>query len=112
MLWLCQCKCGEQIITTTNNLLSGKKEDCGCSHKTWEYKIKKIKNKTNKIYSFLKPLEIDRDSTEKKEKTYWKCLCMNCNTITSVSSSNLEKGQISCGCIKSIGEKFISQLLK
>lgn len=42
--WLCQCKCGNQIVASANNLKSGKTHSCGCqSFKSkGEEKIAKI----------------------------------------------------------------------
>lgn len=32
--WICQCDCGNTIITTTSSLKSGNTSSCGCSHKS------------------------------------------------------------------------------
>lgn len=32
--WVCQCDCGNQIITTTSQLNSGNTSSCGCYHKS------------------------------------------------------------------------------
>lgn len=32
--WICQCDCGEQIITTVSALNSGNTKSCGCAHKS------------------------------------------------------------------------------
>lgn len=47
----------------------------------------------------------------KKPHIYWKCTC-DCGNYTEVESSHLLNGHTtSCGCIKSLGEQKISQLL-
>lgn len=32
-LWLCRCSCGNEIITSSHNLLSGDCKSCGCLHR-------------------------------------------------------------------------------
>lgn len=45
-------------------------------------------------------------------KTHWKCQC-DCGTIWEVAANNLLSGKTqSCGCILSLGEQYISQILK
>jgi len=33
VLWLCECDCGTQIVTTSGDLNSGNTKSCGCLHK-------------------------------------------------------------------------------
>ena len=43
LAWICQCDCGNKIITTTSSLRSNNTTSCGCSHKSeGEEIIKKI----------------------------------------------------------------------
>ena len=42
---------------------------------------------------------------------YWKCQC-DCGNITSVRTEHLSQGHIkSCGCLKSVGESNIANIL-
>ena len=40
--WRCLCECGEEIIVSTDHLLSGHTKSCGCMTSVGEEKIKKI----------------------------------------------------------------------
>ena len=58
-------------------------------------------------------LEVIQDSGKrtKHRQIIWTCKC-NCGTILEVSSGNLRSGNtLSCGCLNSYGEEFISRLL-
>lgn len=48
LTWICQCDCGNQIITTTSRLNSGNTRSCGCSNKSESVEIiKQILNNSN-----------------------------------------------------------------
>lgn len=53
--WLCKCSCGEVIVTTSDNLLSGGTKSCGCIKK--ETSIKNI-------------MEYNNSEHESKNKTH------------------------------------------
>ena len=53
--WLCKCSCGETIVTTSDNLLSGGTKSCGCIKK--ETSIKNI-------------MEYNNSEHESKNKTH------------------------------------------
>lgn len=60
--WMCLCDCGKQVVTQTNQLMSGKTKSCGCLRKDkmtkhglqgcteywiWHSMKKRCKNRTN-----------------------------------------------------------------
>lgn len=111
--WLCRCDCGQEIIVKTLNLKSGDTKSCGC----WMLEVlsNKKKDLTNIRFGKLVPFEIDiekmRQRKEYDTRAYWKCKC-DCGNITTVSSSCLIQGQTnSCGCLHSLGEEKIGQIL-
>ena len=55
-LWLCECTCGETVITTSHNLTSGRKTHCGC------------KRCRNRIF-------LDQRGTKKKNANLYKRYC-------------------------------------
>ena len=61
-------------------------------------------------FTRLKPINIDKDNTEKYKKIYWWCKC-DCGTMVSVSADNLRSGNIkSCGCYqKELSSKIHSK---
>lgn len=87
--WKCQCDCGNQCISTTKQLRSGKKKSCGCLSKF--YKDIEIGDKYNYLTVISK--------SENRDK-YWKCQC-DCGNFTEVLDSNLKNGNVkSCGCLR------------
>lgn len=47
--WLCQCKCGKQVVVSYQNLIQGKTTSCGCQHikSKGEQKIAELLEKNN-----------------------------------------------------------------
>lgn len=107
----CRCKCGKEIVVAGTKLKSGNVQSCGCYHNSEEFFAKQRNDLTGQIFNYLEVIEIDEEKTKTAHKVFWKCKCLNCGNSISVSRNNLIKGQISCGCINSIGEKRINELL-
>lgn len=55
----------------------------------------------NKVFNYLKVLEMDTEKTSSEEKDiYWKCECLRCGNVISVKSSYLKNGNTkSYGCL-------------
>lgn len=87
--WLFQCECGNQIICRSYSVTSGSTMSCGCHRKRVN-----VKDLTGQRFGKL--LVLERDYKLKK----WKCQC-DCGNITYVSTSGLDAGTSSCGCLKS-----------
>lgn len=115
--WLCLCtKCGKTIKPVQGaHLRSGRSTACtNCRQK--KMVAATIKDETGKTYGFLKVI---RQATEEEKPRhdrtgiYWNCTCTKCgreNVI--VFGDYLRKGETqSCGCISSINESKICQML-
>lgn len=112
--WKCLCDCGKEIITSSNELLNGHTQSCGC------LRLEKLREAIAKDITGLKfgkltVLEVDETYQERNNiqnrKLYWKCQC-DCGSIVSVEGTHLRRGEIqSCGCVISRGEEKISELL-
>ena len=107
--WKCLCDCGKTIQVDTRNLNSGHTKSCGCY-------TKEVNSKNNTIdmidfeTQYIKVLE--KAESDQQGVSKWKCLCKNCNRIFITRGSNLRNGDTqSCGCILSLNEKKISQML-
>lgn len=48
--WKCLCKCGEEVIVSTDHLISGHTQSCGCLTSRGEEKIKTIFNENDISY--------------------------------------------------------------
>lgn len=106
--WNCLCDCGNEVIVSTRNLNSGHTQSCGCLQK------EKASNNTINMIGYedenFKVLE--RDGSSPQGVAYWKCLCKHCGNIFSTKGTNIRNANIkSCGCIHSLGEQKITQML-
>ena len=106
--WLCQCKCGKQIITNGSRLRSGITQSCGCLQK----EKTGYTDLTGQKFGHLTVLE-DDGTRDKQRTVMWKCQC-DCEnkTIIHVRKYDLIRGKTkSCGCHRSQGEDKITELL-
>lgn len=102
--WLCKCDCGKEKIIIGKSLRNGSTVTCGCH-------CDKITNLVGQKFGKLTVLKLDSFS-KKGDGSYWICEC-ECGNIVSVQGSNLTSGHVkSCGCLVSMGEVEISNLLK
>lgn len=109
IIWKCKCDCGNIVTVPTSYLTTGDTGSCGCYQKDRinEACAKDITNQKFGKLTAIKP-------TEKRmgKSIIWECLC-ECGNITFVGANTLISGLTqSCGCIKSRGEKTISNLLR
>ena len=97
--WLCQRNCGNQKIIMGKSLRKGKTTTCGCHMQQYANLIGQ---------RFGKLTVIGRESRTGK----WTCQC-DCGNITYATGINLRHKNVqSCGCISSIGEYNIEQVIK
>lgn len=115
--WLCKCtKCNETIKDVDGtHLRSGKSTACQkCRQRKMADSI--IKNEQGKTYGFLyveRKATLEEKPRQDKPGVYWNCTCTKCgrkNVI--VFGDYLRNGDTkSCGCITSINESKICQML-
>lgn len=94
----------------------GKTPSCGCLKYTG-FKTqfnKTFSDLTGRRFENLLVIEIGpviKTGKDEKKRRTWKCLC-DCGQITYVTTGDLLSGNTkSCGCLISIGEKHIAELL-
>ena len=105
--WICQCDCGNIVSIKGSNLKTGTTQSCGCLQKE-RTSEKRLIDLTGQKFGHLTVLKRD---TLKKGKVYWICKC-DCGSTVSIRYDHLRSGgTISCGCIKSKGEKKIKDIL-
>ena len=103
--WICQCECGNKKEVRGDKLQSGHTKSCGCLNT-----IKRIKDITGNKYNFLTVIA-PTDLRASSGDMLWKCKCQ-CGNYTYARKFDLEhEYKISCGCIHSKGELYISTLL-
>lgn len=103
--WICRCDCGNIKEIRADHLKSGHTKTCGCKIK------ERINNILGQRFNNLTVIE-QTDKRRSGGDVIWKCRC-KCGNITYASASELRNNRIkSCGCLKSVGEQRIEQLLK
>lgn len=117
--WHCICECGKEVDVRTQDLIAGKTKSCGCLQKEIASKIGsktgkitsqlRIQDLTNQKFGRLTVLKLERDLNGKIK---WLCQC-ECGNFIKVNPNDLKSGNTkSCGCLKSIGQYTIANLLR
>ena len=87
------------------SLRTGKTVSCGCH-------TQMVDDITGNIYGKLTVIGWDKLRSKEGNGTYWNCRC-ECGNIISVQKSNLLGGNVkSCGCLVSVGENLIEEILQ
>lgn len=124
--WWCICLKDNNIVKVIGkSLSSGITKSCGCIQKEKASKNAIIRNTsenkpgfgnrkdlTNQTFGFLKAIEPTEDRF-KDGSVIWKCICTRDNNIVYTSSHLLLNHSVqSCGCINSLGEAKIENILQ
>jgi len=99
--WLCQCDCGNEIVTSGASLKNGKTKSCGCLkiQKFEKNRKRNFKDISGKRFGKLLVLSIaEKPENVKCQNTYWLCQCDCGNTKIIVSNSIISGITSSCGC--------------
>ena len=106
--WKCKCKCGNEVIVNTSNLMSGHTRSCGCLQRE-----KASQNTVDMLdYEDENFKVLERDGSSNGGVAKWKCICKHCGNIFTISGSHIRsKISQSCGCVHSKGEQKITKML-
>lgn len=103
-MWRCQCDCGNIVEVVGSDLRRGRTRSCGCLRNETL-----VIDETGNRYGKLIVLEREDSHTGKAR---WICQC-DCGNKTVVNGYELRRGDVrSCGCLTSLGEQQILQLLQ
>ena len=115
ILWECQCDCGNITYATSTELKSGHKKSCGCLQKKIASKIgqQNLIDLTGQRFGKLIVISKNRSKKTPNGSTaiFWNCKCDCGNTCIIRGNSLKTKNSQSCGCIKSLGEQKIAEML-
>jgi len=103
--WLCQCDtCG-----LIHSIRSDSLQQCDKCPNNNHSKL--VKNEIGNKYGKLTVIE-RAEKTNNNKNAFWKCKC-DCGNEIIINGIDLRRGHSqSCGCIKSLGEEKISNILR
>lgn len=115
ILWECKCSCGNITYASSTELKNGHKKSCGCLQKEKASEIGKKNLIDITGQKFGKLTVLNKLSSKKTHngstKIFWICKC-DCGNKYIAEGNALKSGNTqSCGCIKSLGEQKIAQIL-
>ena len=114
----CTCDCGNTVVLSRNDVMSGHTQSCGCLQKERASKSN-TKDFTGIISDFgielVKPLylKVRSDNSDNQKQVWiWECKC-SCGKLFEALPANILSGKItSCGCNRSSSrEKYIANIL-
>lgn len=104
----CLCDCGEECDIDGVKLVNGHTKSCGCYRKEQSSR-NFFKDETGKTYGNLTVLGFSH--YDKQGLANWRVRCKCGTEFTVVGNSLRFNKTVSCGCITSIGEYTIKQIL-
>lgn len=114
-MWLCKCKCGNEVIVLGKHLRSGNTKSCGCyqRERATQSNLQRGGDLTGRRFGKL--VVIKEAGFVKKcsgrNARLWECQC-DCGNVCHVQHQYLTSGDTSsCGCINSVGNVTIRRLL-
>lgn len=119
-IWRCKCLiCGrDDLEFPAKHVVAGRYTTCGsvdCKRKVGLTTSKYANpNYIGQIYGYLEVLKFEYRYNRGVGSTqvYWYCKCLNCGKQTYIRAEAVVNGNnISCGCIKSIHETWIRDIL-
>lgn len=113
ILWKCQCDCGNITYASSNALRTNHKKSCGCLNINQIKAVGKLNliDLTGQRFGKLTVLNRIEDMTNSDRRVFWNCQC-DCGNNYIANGHQLKNGNLqSCGCLKSVGEQKIAELL-
>lgn len=102
--WKCICSCGNEHISRTTDLTSGRSKSCGCIKSKRMKEIsknnRKVKDISGNTYAniFVKR---KTDKSDSSRRSIYECECLLCGKKFNAVGNHVESGLIqSCGCLK------------
>lgn len=107
---ICECECGTIKPVWVVNLINDKSKDCGCGRKAM-LRETRTKNLVGQKFGKLTVVELLEKSNKFNRRMY-KCKCDCGNEVIVPSSSLTTYHTLSCGCLVSYWNMWISNFLK
>ena len=119
-MWVCQCDCGIVKPMSAQYFTKAKDPSCGCKNRKKASERMSTYNEQNKSvqignkYGKLKVIEycgLRKQKSRNKNESWYLCQC-ECGNRKEIRGNDLITGAvISCGCISSVGETRIKEIL-
>lgn len=106
---ICQCECGTIKPVAIKNLVKGLSKDCGCGRKH-TLRETQTKNLVGQKFGKLTVVELMPDSNKFHRRVY-RCVCECGNEIIVSSICLTNYHTLSCGCLISYYNLYITQFL-
>ena len=120
-MWVCQCDCGEIKPMSAQYFTKAKDPSCGCQNKIKASNRMKAYNETQRSINigdrFGKLVVVEYEGLRKqasrdKNESWYICRCDCGSPLKSIRGNDLATGGIiSCGCVSSVGETAIKNIL-
>lgn len=119
-MWVCECECGTIKPIPAQDLTQHKTISCGCqnrvkaSQRMLEYNLNNQSIQIGDKFGLLEVIDYEglrKQKSRDKNESWYICKC-SCGTIKPIRGNDLiTGGVISCGCVCSVGETRIKQIL-
>ena len=96
-LWKCLCKCGNEVVYSSNMLNVGDAKSCGCT------------KQADLIGERFGKLTVTSKKGIENTQVVWLCKCDCGNETTATTNMLNSEGKISCGCARINGEVVRSE---
>ena len=106
---VCECECGTIKTVNVRNLINNCTKDCGCGRKDM-LRETRTRDIVGQKYGKLTVVELLDESNNFNRRQY-RCKCDCGNEIIVPSSSLTTNHTLSCGCLNSYYNMYISELL-
>lgn len=120
-MWVCKCECGTIKPIPAQDLTQKKTISCGCenrqkaSQRMLDYNLQQQSIKIGDKFGLLKVIEYEglrKQKSRDKNESWYICQCDCGSSPKAIRGNDLQQGSIiSCGCVYSVGENAIKNIL-
>lgn len=120
-MWVCECKCGTVKPVPAQDLTQHKTISCGCqnrakaSQRMLNYNLQQQSIKIGDKFGLLEVVAYEglrKQASRDKNESWYICQCECGSEPKAIRGNDLQQGSIiSCGCVCSVGEAAIKQIL-
>lgn len=120
-MWVCECECGTIKPVPAQNLKRGSTISCGCVNRAKASQRMRAYNESQRTIApgdkfgnltVIEWLGLRKQNSRNKNENWYLCQCSCGSEPKEIRGNDLATGAIiSCGCINSVGEQAIREIL-